>query len=356
MRIGLFTEQDFGTQGSLASTVDALVAYRPRDVFIHRYAAPPNLAVALMARELVRRAQADRLDLVHLAATGPVALIALLVASRLSVPVIGSFPHPTPPVSRVFTIYVRALIARSRRLLVTSVTARDTLLRDGIGPSKIVVWRPGVDTSTFTPLARSSAIRERWGVSDARPAVIYAGALSDARGAMRLLSMEAALHRTRPMHRLIVAGDGPSRNGLQARCPNAVFLGTVPRAAMPEVLASADLFVCPNEASSSNLALLEAQASGLPIVVMEDGSARERGTDATSIVCRSQADFIVETAALVRTDGRRTRMGLAAREHALRQLWGVGLTSVYAEYRAAAAASRVRRDLEPAFAPQSRRL
>lgn len=186
--------------------------------------------------------------------------------------------------------------------------------------------------------------------------MIYAGTLSDDRGARRLLSLEVALHRTRPMHQLIVAGDGPSRNEVQARCPNAIFLGSVPRADMPQILASADLFVCPSDAISTNLAVLEAQASGLPVVVMDNGSARERAAGSTGVVCRSHADFIVETAALVRTDGRRKAMGKAAREYAVRQEWRAGLTSVYAEYRAAAAASRVRRDLKPAFAQQSRRL
>jgi alpha-1,6-mannosyltransferase len=125
---------------------------------------------------------------------------------------------------------------------------------------------------------------------------------------------------------------------------------------MPQVLASADLFVCPSEAISTNLAVLEAQASGLPVVVMECGSARERVTESTARICRSNADFIVETAALVRTDARRRAMGMAARKYATHQDWSAGLTAVYAEYRCAAEISRVRRNLEPAFAPQRRRL
>ena len=78
---------------------------------------------------------------------------------------------------------------------------------------------------------------------------------------------------------------------------------------MPAVLASGDLFVCPSEAASTNLAVLEAQASGLPVVVMESGSARERVGSSAGVVCRSHADFIVETAAIVRTDARRKAMG-----------------------------------------------
>ena len=89
---------------------------------------------------------------------------------------------------------------------------------------------------------------------------------------------------------------------------------------------------------------------------MEDGSARERVAGSTAIVCRCEADFIVETAALVRTDARRTAMRMASREYAMRQDWVAGLSSIYAEYRSAAEMLRLRRDLEPAFVPQGRRL
>ena len=355
MRIGLFTEQDSRARGSLAATVDALIAHRPDDASIIEYSRPANLESLRGARELVSRAAADRIDVVHVATTAPFAMIALFVAWRFGLPVIGSFQPHASPTSGLFNAYLRGLVRQTRRLLVTSLAARTTLIGAGINTSKVVLWRPGVDTSMFAPSKRSSALRERWGVSDARPAVIYAGAVSNDRGARRLLSMEVALHRVRPMHQLIVAGDGPNRNELQARCPNAIFMGALSRAAMPEVLASADIFVCPSEASSTNLAVLEAQAAGLPVVVMEGGSARERVTDTTARVCRSHADFIVETAALVRTDTRRTAMALAARKYAKQQDWAAGLTAVYAEYRAAAEVSGARRDLEPAFIAQSRR-
>jgi glycosyltransferase involved in cell wall biosynthesis len=357
VHIGLFTESDLHTRGGLAAAVDSLAAYRPHDMCIHRYSALPTVGGALRSfRQIVKQVDADRIDVVHVATSGPLAIAPLLVASRFGLPIIGSFDPPVPTSSRSFTVCLRALVRQCRRLLVTSMAARDMFVRAKIDASKIVVWRPGVDSAMFAPSMRSSALRERWGVSDGRPAIICAGALSDDRGAQRILSLELALHRTRPMHQLIVVGDGPSRNAVQARCPNAIFMGPVPRAEMPRVLASGDLFVCPSEAASTNLTVLEAQASGLPVVAMERGSARERVAGPTAIVCRSQADFIVETAALVRTDARRNAMALASRKYAIRQDWAAGLSSVYAEYRSASEVSRLRRDLEPAFVPQGRRL
>jgi glycosyltransferase involved in cell wall biosynthesis len=355
MRIGLFTERASAIPGSLPATVDAVVAHRPHDASIHLYCGAASLVALRHTRDIAVQAAADRIDVVHLATTGPMAITALLIASRFNLPVVASLPPRATTAGNVHRTYLRVLVRRCRKLLVTSMTARTAFLRAGVCASKLIVWRPGVDTSMYTASKRSVTLRERWEVSDSRPAVIYAGEISDDRGAQRLLSLELELHRTRPMHRLIVAGDGRNRDELQARCPNAIFMGQVPPAKMPELLASGDLFVCPNETNSTNLAVLEAQACGLPVVLMERGSARERVSLSTSIVCRSQADFIVETAALIRTGERRRAMGFAARDHAARQAWQSGLISVYAEYRAAAEALRLRRDLEPAFIPQGRR-
>ena len=356
VRVGLFTELKTGVVPcSRAATLQALGDNRPDDVTIEHYSAPANFAGLRAARQILTRAAADRLDLLHVATSGPLAVAALILSARFRLPMILSCDPPGPCAGAVWKSCVRMLAHHSVRVLVTSVAARNAFLRTGVCASKIVNWRPGVEASEFAPSKRASALRRRWGVSDARPAIIYAGAISSDRGARRLLSLELGLRRTRPMHQLIVVGDGPARHEVQARCPNAIFEGVIPHADMPAVLASCDLYVCPSDAVSTNLAVLEAQASGLPVVVMEKGSARERIGSSAGVVCRSSADLIVETAGIVRTDARRKAMGIAAREYAMRQHWSDGLMEVYAEYRAAAARSAIRRDLEPTLVPQSRR-
>ncbi len=159
-----------------------------------------------------------------------------------------------------------------------------------------------------------------------------------------------------PMHRLIVVGDGPGRAELEYRCDQAVFMGTLTQSETSEVLASADLFVCPSETCSTSHGVLEAQASGLPALVMERGSARERVSRNSGCICRSTVDLIVETAALIRNTDRRKVMSRAAREHGLQAGLESAVAPFYAEFRAAAARSGVRRELRPAFVSQGRRL
>lgn len=356
MRIALFTEQDPVTPcGAAATTIAALIGHSPSDIQIIDYRRGSHRFSGLRADQILQRAKRDRIDLIHLATCGPFAFVALFVAWRLNVPVVGSLSSDfaSTPVRRK---YLGVLSKRCQRVFASSSAEHERLTAAGVGPSKIGIVRPGVDTELFAPCKRSSSLRERWQVSDSRPAVIYVGALSEAKTSRRLLSLEMGLLRSNPMHRLIVVGEGPGRAELEHRCSHAVFMGALPHREIPEMLASADLFVCPNEMRSTNHALLEAQASGLPALVMERGSAVERISEHSGRVCRSTVDLIVETAALVRNEVRRKAMGRAARECALQQGLEAAVAPLYAEYRAAAANSGVGGELRPALVSQGRRL
>lgn len=352
VRIALFTEADPAISPGTATTIEALFGHLPEDVELAKYCVSASALAGLWLRPILDRARRDRIDVVHLAACGPAAIAGICVGWRLKLPVLGSFA-PDFGETPLRAAYLRVLAGHCDSLFAASLAAHARLAKTGIDAARIVSWRPAVDTDLFTPARRSAALRERWQVSDSRPAVVYAGALSEKKCALRLLALEIGLHRTHPMHRLIVVGDGPSRAEIERRCPHALFMGAVPRRDLPAILASADLFVCPSEACSTNHGVLEAQASGLPAVVMENGSARERVSKWSGIVCRSMVDMIVETAALIRTDDRRLAMGRAAREHARLQHGTGGLSAVYAEYRAAATLSGRRRDLGPTLVSQS---
>ena len=339
VRVALFAEWDSDLPGGLATTIAGLLDHLPNDIRIIPHIARPGLSTLLRINEVVKCVQQHSIDLVHIATSRPTALAALVAAARLKLPVVGSFDLDFLSATAVRRKYLRVLASLCNNVLVSSSCARDTL-RTVAGFDTVALWRPGVDIETFTPEKRSTNLRERWEVSQSRAAVIYAGRLSDEYGAHRLLSLEPALRRSHPIHRLIVAGEGPALPELRYRCDHAVFLGHVPDSQMPELLASADLFVSPSERQSTYHAVLEAQASGLPVVVMARGAAPERvGRDA-AVICSCDADFIVHTAALVRTDARRVAMGRAARAHAVVQQWDSGLALIYAEYRRVAQSSR----------------
>ena len=248
---------------------------------------------------------------------------------------------PSPTTSGAFTVYLRALVRQCRRLLVTSMSAREMFVRAKIDASKIVVWRPGVDCAMFAPSMRSVALRERWGVSDALPAIVCAGTLSDDRGAQRLLSMELALHRTRPMHQMIVVGDGPNRNAVQARCPNAIFIGHGAENGDAE-----GARLCRSVRLSERSGLHQsygARGAGIGASSRSDGT-RKRARAGRQGRRRSSVALKQISLSRPRRSSGRMRAGTRWRwhraEYAIRQDWAAGLSSVYAEYRWASEVSR----------------
>jgi glycosyltransferase involved in cell wall biosynthesis len=91
-----------------------------------------------------------------------------------------------------------------------------------------------------------------------------------------------------------------------------------------KVFASSDIFLFPSTADTLGLVVLEAQASGLPVVVMDQGGPMEVMEDGkTGFVCKANImdDFVEKVSRLIMSSEMRKRMGLAARALAMRFSW-----------------------------------
>jgi glycosyltransferase involved in cell wall biosynthesis len=199
----------------------------------------------------------------------------------------------------------------------------------------VTVWPRGVDTQTFAPAHRSVSLRERWGVSGARPAILYVGRIAKEKGLDLLPRIEAALLRRGVDHRLVLVGEGPMRSGLQGTLRDAVFTGTLPPAGVAEAMASADLFLFPSDTDAAGNVVLEAQASGLPVLVSSRGGPREyMRPDQTGVVCPAGEPerYGHAAATLLRHSARRRTMSEAARAHALTLGWDAALAPLYRAY------------------------
>ena len=139
-------------------------------------------------------------------------------------------------------------------------------------------------------------------------------------------------------HRFIFVGDGPMRQELVARCPDGAFLGSVPHDQVAVAMASADLFLFPSATDTLGNVVLEAQASGLPVIVSAHGGPREYvRPGVTGEICGDDAHaWTLAVARLAADPPRRLVMGRAAREFALTRSWSEALRPLYAAYREAA--------------------
>ena len=135
--------------------------------------------------------------------------------------------------------------------------------------------------------------------------------------------------------RTLVVGDGPARDELVARLPEARFAGHLAGRDLARAYASSDIFVFPSRTETFGNVTLEAMASGLPTVC-----ADAPGSDA--LVRSGRTGFLLDgtdvdqfarsIATLVYDPDLRQRMGLAAREEAERYAWPVVLGRIAGYY------------------------
>jgi glycosyltransferase involved in cell wall biosynthesis len=148
--------------------------------------------------------------------------------------------------------YFRWFHAASSAVLVSTPSVREGLRRHGIDHS--VHWSRGVDLDAFSPDAPPHpAFAELQ-----RPIQLYVGRVAVEK------NIEAFLASSHPGTKVVV-GDGPARAMLEAKYPDAVFLGSLSGADLAGSYAGADVFVFPSRTDTFGLVMIEALASGTPV-------------------------------------------------------------------------------------------
>ena len=128
-------------------------------------------------------------------------------------------------------------------------------------------WSRGVDLRIFHP-------RPKPADGYPRPVLLYVGRVSAEKGLDDFLSLKVPGTK-------VVVGDGPAREELRAKYPEAVFLGYKKGEELAEVYAAADLFVFPSKTDTFGIVLIEALASGLPVAAYPATGPLDIVTDET---------------------------------------------------------------------------
>ncbi|HEX6135882.1 MAG TPA: glycosyltransferase [Longimicrobiales bacterium] len=173
--------------------------------------------------------------------------------------------------------YVRALYSRCDFTVAISPATQQRLHQVGVRDALCVPL--GVDTCTFSPGRRSDTVRERVGAARSDLLLVYAGRL-DAEKRPDLVCDAFELLPPALDARLVIAGDGPMRAPLEARAAANDRIRVLPfiqdRAELAALLASADVYVSAMAYETFGLSVVEAQASGLPVVGVRAGAMIDR--------------------------------------------------------------------------------
>nr|WP_247493929.1 glycosyltransferase [Bradyrhizobium sp. 142] len=192
--------------------------------------------------------------------------------------------------------YPRRLLQMSKdpriAFIAVSESIRDRAIEFGIPHHKIWVRYIGVDQGKFSP----GSVQ----ISRRAPRVLFVGRLVEKKGCAYLIEAMANVRRQIPAAQLAVVGDGPLRGDLEQlanlRGLQIEFLGSLPNNEVRHQLDQARLFCLPSvtaengDAEGLPISILEAQASGVPVVTSALGAVGEAVKHGVNGLCFSERD------------------------------------------------------------------
>jgi len=367
MPVAVFSDHDISTPGDVTTLLEAAMRFAPDGLHLRIYATAafaidtetcfttaswqirrrsrsdrrlplPNLAL------LARQVRAQHATIIHIATNGVMGLTGRWLAGRLRLPLVASCQAPPVSVSSDPTLlerarigYIRWLYDSSHVILVPSHAVAASLRSLGRPGPRLRVWTRGVDAVAFDPSFASKPLRARWHVDHRRPAI---ACIADAR-CDRIVSLlpavERLLHRHAVAHQFVVLGSGRWTRALVEKCPAAVVLKTPAPHDIAVAMASADVALSLAATDPIGSGVLEALASGLPVVVTDDGDAQETMQGTATVVssaCRPES-IASALIALLSQPKRRHQMAIAARAFAEGQPWPAALEPFFSAWRVA---------------------
>jgi len=159
-------------------------------------------------------------------------------------------------------------LRQANTIIALTEDTRLHLLRMGASKEKTVIIPNAVDTKRFSPSNRNF-LEEKWGITN--PIILFVGRLVTEKGIEYLLQAFSSVVKKVPEAKLVIIGKGPKEEELRSLqiklgIPHVFFLGVVENAIMPNIYAGADVVVLPSIREPFGNVVLEAMASGKPVI------------------------------------------------------------------------------------------
>ena len=331
-----FDAPAFGDYARFAATPRRATRANGIEVAYPRYLMVPRLGVPLQPRNMAWAAAADiaqwqrsgwRPDLIDAHYLYPDGVAAAMLAERLRLPfvltargtdvnVLARMPGPGRR--------IRWAAARAATVITVSGRLRDALIELGVDAAPIIVLRNGVDPAIFHPEDATLA-RQRLQLPQG-PIALCVGNLVPEKGfalAIEMLRHVASL-------RLVIVGDGPLRNELQALAQRTgvadrvTFLPVMQQAQLRSVYSAADVLLVTSIREGWPNVVLESLACGTPVAALDVGAVGDMLTDTAFgriVPVRNAVQLAQAVQQLLTTGVDRVEQRQRAREHACRFDW-----------------------------------
>jgi len=257
----------------------------------------PSLPVAV---QTLAGLNGSAYDVIHVCSPGPAGIAGALVARALGLPLVGSYHTELTAyaglrsgdqrVADAMALAVSSFYRACDVVLSPSSASDGALAAIGMPAERVLRWDRGVDTSRFDPALRQESLLP--GAIN----VLYSGRITREKGAELLADAFLLAQARDPRLHLVLAGGGPEQERLRERLgEHATFLGWLEGDALARAYASADVFLFPSATDTFGQVILEAQASGVPVVALARGGPLSLIDDRVSgLLCEPDAERLAE--------------------------------------------------------------
>jgi glycosyltransferase involved in cell wall biosynthesis len=239
---------------------------------------------ALAFRELESVLRNEKTEIVETFAHPNTVILSFLARLRMLVArvVVSYHAVGTDAGGAVVRPYLRPILRRlDAHIAVAEVQKRQLVEREGLPEGNVRVIYNGVDTRAFRPAEGSErvSLRRALGLSEADVVLMSVGSLKPVKGIDVLLRSVVPVMHAHARAQLVVVGDGPDRSALELLARELGVSDRVHFAGLrPDVdalLRAADVLVLSSRSEALPTVLLEAMATGLPVVATNVGGVPE---------------------------------------------------------------------------------
>ncbi|MEI6322659.1 MAG: glycosyltransferase [bacterium] len=265
---------------------------------------------------------------------GPVGLAALCAARVLGLPTAGIYHTDFPEYVRILTEdslmesltwnYMHWFYAQMDTIFVNSDHYRQCWVDRGILPEKLRILPRGLDTALFHPSKKQPDFWKSRGLRKGEVGALYVGRVSREKNLDLAAAAFRRLHAAGIPVRPLIVGDGPYVSMMKELLPEGIYTGSLHKEELASAYASADFFVFPSTTDTFGNVVIEAQASGLPVIVSDVGGPKDLVEDGVDGLVTKGQDLDALTNAvkhLVGDAALRRRMGEASRVRVAERDW-----------------------------------
>lgn len=351
LKLGVFTDtfEDINGVSRFLQTIGSEASSRGRNLTIHTCSAEPKLDASYRKNftpafsfplpaypqlsisipplaEVLEWADRQQFDAIHVHTPGPMGLIGWLAASMLNVPLLSTYHTDFPAYvqdhtgdHRLITAaesYMRWFFSQSDSIFTRSRQYEQVLGRMGIHAGNVNLLPPCVDTEKFNPRHRDPNYWVGRRIRETHH-LLYCGRVSAEKNLNILADSFRQLCQSRRDVALVIAGDGPQLPALQKQLSGlpAYFLGRLDDAALAPLYANSDLLLFPSKTDTLGQVVMEAQASGLPVLVGNEGGPSEimdHGLTGLVLPPNTASAWTAAITDLLKDEPRRLRMSRTA--------------------------------------------